>query len=75
MLRLHPSVACRSGGFFDITSAFLPDVDGVYFNHLILQDAHVAQVRTALFKRIVSSRAWERHVRKRSSSDRSANSI
>jgi hypothetical protein len=43
-------------------------VDGVYFNDLTLEDAQALQVRTALFKRIMTTRAWERHVRERSTS-------
>ena len=43
-------------------------MDGVYFNHFTLQDAQAVQVRTALYKRIMTTRAWERHVRDRSTS-------
>jgi hypothetical protein len=65
---LAPIAGLPDGAFFDITSAFLPEVDGVYFNHFTLQDAQAVQVRTALFKRIMTTRAWERHVRERSTS-------
>jgi hypothetical protein len=65
---LAPIAGLPDGAFFDVTSAFLPEVDGVYFNHFTLQDAQAVQVRTALFKRIVTTRAWERHVRERSTS-------
>jgi hypothetical protein len=65
---LAPIAGLPDGAFFDVTSAFLPEVDGVYFNHFTLQDAQAVQVRTALFKRIVTTKAWERHVRERSTS-------
>jgi hypothetical protein len=65
---LGPIAGLPDGAFFDVMSAFLPEVDGVYFNHFTLQDAQAVQVRTALFKRIMTTRAWERHVRERSTS-------
>jgi hypothetical protein len=52
----------------DVTTAFLRDVDGVYFNDFALQDAQAAQIRTALLERIMTTRAWKRHVRDRSTS-------
>ena len=55
---LSPISKLPDGAFFDVTSAFLPEVDGVYFNDLTLQDAQAVHVRTALFKRIMTTRAW-----------------
>jgi hypothetical protein len=54
--------------FFDVTTAFLREVDGVYFNDHALQDAQAAQVRSALAHKIMTTRAWERHARDRSKS-------
>ena len=65
---LTPITGLPDGSFFDVASAFLPEVDGVYFNDLTLQDAQAVQVRTHLLKRIMTTRAWERHVRERSTS-------
>jgi hypothetical protein len=65
---LTPITGLPDEAFFDVTTAFLPEVDGVYFNDLTLEDAQAVQVRTALFKRIMTTRAWERHVRERSTS-------
>jgi hypothetical protein len=67
-LALTPITNLPDGAFFDITRAFLPEVDDVYFNDLTLQDAQAVQVRTYLLKRIITTRAWERHVRERSTS-------
>lgn len=55
-------------GFFDITTAFLRDVDCIYFNQFSLQDAQAVEVRTALLNRIMTTRAWKRHVQERSTS-------
>src|ERR1700730_15581184 len=63
-----PIAGLPDGAFFDVTSAFLRDVDGVYFNDFTLQDVQAVQVRTALLKRIMTTRAWKRHVRDRSTS-------
>lgn len=65
---LAPITGLPDGAFFDVTTAFLRDVDGVYFNDFTLQDTQAVQVRTALLKRIMTTRAWKRHVRERSTS-------
>jgi hypothetical protein len=65
---LAPIAGLPDGAFFDVTSTFLRDVDGVYFNDFALQDAQAVRVRTALLKRIMTTRAWKRHVRERSTS-------
>jgi ribosomal protein S18 acetylase RimI-like enzyme len=54
--------------FFDVTTDFLRGADSVYFHDFALQDARAVQVRTALLKRIMTTRAWKRHVRERSES-------
>ena len=51
--------------FFDVTTAFLREVDGVHFNDHALQDAQAVQVRSALAHKIMTTRAWERHARDR----------
>ncbi len=65
---LAPIAGLPDRAFFDVTSAFLRDVDGVYFNDFTLQDAQAVQVRNALLKRITTTRAWKRHVQERSTS-------
>jgi hypothetical protein len=65
---LAPIAGLPDGAFFDVTSVFLRDVDGVYFTDFTLQDAQAVQIRTALLKRIMTTRAWKRHVRERSTS-------
>ena len=67
-IALTPITNLFDGAFFDIASAFLPEVDDVYFNALTLQDSQAVQVRTSLLKRIRGTKAWERHVRERSTS-------
>ena len=67
-IALTPITNLPDGAFFDIASAFLPEVDDVYFNALTLQDSQAVQVRTSLLKRIRGTKAWERHVRERSTS-------
>jgi len=54
--------------FFDATTAFLREVDDVYFNDDALQGAQAVQVRSALAHKIMTTRTWERHVRDRSKS-------
>ena len=65
---LAPITGLPDKAFFDVTSAFLRGVDGVYFNDFTLQHAQAVQVRTVLLMRILTTRAWKRHVRERSTS-------
>ena len=65
---LAPITGLPDGAFFDVTTAFLRDVDGLYFNDFTLQDAQAVLVRTALLKRITTTRAWKRHVQERATS-------
>jgi hypothetical protein len=65
---LTPITGLHDEAFFDVTTTFLRAVDGVYFNDFALQAAQAVQVRTVLLKRIVSTRAWKRHVREWSTS-------
>jgi hypothetical protein len=46
----------------------MSETTNAYELYRALQDAQAVQVRTALFKRIMTTRAWERHVRERSTS-------
>jgi len=48
---LAPVTSLPDEAFFDVMTAFLRDVDGVYFNDSTLQNAQAVQVRTALLKR------------------------
>jgi GNAT superfamily N-acetyltransferase len=53
---------------FDVTTVFQRGVDSAYFHDFALQDTQAVQIRTALLKRIMTTRAWKRHVRERSTS-------
>jgi hypothetical protein len=65
---LTPVTGLPDEAFFDVTTAFLRGVDSVYFHDFALQDTQAVQVRAALLKRIMTTRAWKRHVRERSTS-------
>jgi len=54
--------------FFDVMTSFLREVDAVYFNDYALQDTFAVQIRSAFAKKIMTTRAWNRHVRDHSTS-------
>jgi len=49
-------------------TSFLREVDAIYFNDCVLQNAFAVQIRSALAKKIMATRAWNRHVRDHSTS-------
>jgi len=63
---LKPVSALPDESFLDITSVFLREVDGAYFNDCTLHDSELLHVRSALAQRLMKTRGWERHVRDRS---------
>ncbi len=54
--------------FFDVTTAFLRHVDVVYFNDGGLEAANAVHIRSSLWTKIMTTRAWNRHVRDHSTS-------
>ena len=67
-IALVPITALPDEAFFDVTTAFLREVDGVYFNDFTLQDAQAVRIRSELVNRVMKTRAWKRHVRDHSTS-------
>ena len=63
---LEPVSALPDESFLDITTVFLREVDGAYFNDCTLHDSELLHVRSALAQRLMKTRGWERHVRDRS---------
>jgi hypothetical protein len=59
---LTPLAGLPDEAFFDITTTFLRAVDGVYFSDFGLQDVRAVHIRTIIFKRIVGTKAWKRHL-------------
>lgn len=59
---LTPVAGLPDEAFFDITTTFLRAVDGVYFSDFGLQDVQAVHVRAVIFKRIVGTKAWRRHL-------------
>lgn len=67
-IALGPITNLPDQAFFDITTSFLREVDTVYFNYEVLEDAQALHVRSMLAKKIMATRVWARHVRDRSTS-------
>jgi hypothetical protein len=67
-IALGPITNLPDQAFFDIATSFLREVDTVYFNNEVLEDAQALHVRSMLAKKIMATRAWARHVRDRSTS-------
>jgi hypothetical protein len=63
---IEPVSALPDESFLDITTVFLREVDGAYFNDSTLDDSEALHVRSALAQRLKKTRGWERHVRDRS---------
>jgi hypothetical protein len=67
-IALAPVIGLPDEAFLDVTTAFLRNVDIVYFNDGTLPEAQAAHVRSALARKVMTTRVWERHVRDRSKS-------
>jgi hypothetical protein len=67
-IALVPITGLPDGSFFDVATAFLRQVDGVYFNDLTLHNVQAVHVRSALARKIMTTRAWQLHVRDHSTS-------
>ena len=52
--------------FCDATTAFLRNVDTVYFNDYGLQEAQAVHIRSELARRLMTTKGWLRHSRDRS---------
>jgi len=58
-LALVPIRSLPDEAFFDVTTAFLRSVDGVYLSDLGLQEAVAISIRAALAERLMASRGWK----------------
>jgi hypothetical protein len=54
--------------FLDVMTTFLRKIDSVYFRDLGMQDAQAVHIRTALAKKMMTTRDWRWKLRERSSS-------
>lgn len=59
-LVLAPIISLPDRPFFDVISEFLQSVDAVYFNNGGMHENIAVSVRTALAKRLMASRGWQR---------------
>jgi ABC-type cobalamin/Fe3+-siderophores transport system ATPase subunit len=65
---LNPIANLPERAFLDVAATFLRQVDSVYFNEGSLRDAQALQIRTALWKRILTTSTWAWQVREHSTS-------